>query len=179
MNLRDRRGYTLIELVVVILIIGILASIAVPQYLRTMESSKADDAVATVNMIGTTNKMFALDHGGYYVSGKFTASCGQPSPTTYCDQVGVGLAYPPPFTNPCVLVWCRYLADQDWASKPYDFYACDGATTGTCAGQGSTYQVSGASRKSTAYAPYNTWAYTMTTSGVITPYGTTAPTPTY
>jgi prepilin-type N-terminal cleavage/methylation domain-containing protein len=174
---RDRRGYTLIELVVVILIIGILASFAVPQYLRTVEGSKADDAVATINMIGTTNKMFALDHAGAYVSGKFTAACG--TQTGYCDQVGTGLLHPPPYTDPCVLVYCNYLADQDWANKPYDFYACDGATNGSCAGQGSGYMVSGGKRKSTAYTPYNTWAYTMNTSGVIQEYGTNAPKPTY
>ena len=179
MSARDRRGYTLIELVVVILIIGILASFAVPQYLRTVEGSKADDAVATVNMIGTTNKMFALDHAGYYVSGQFTAACGAPPVPTYCDQMGVGQTYPPPYTNPCVLVWCRYLADQDWANKPYTFYACDGATAGACAGQGSGNQVSGAMRQATAYSPYNTWAYTMNTSGVITQYGTSTPPPTY
>lgn len=160
-----RRGYTLIELVVVVLIIGILASFGIPQYLKTVESSKADDAVSTINMIGTTNKMFALDHSGSYAVGQFTAACGSgscASPWTACD-----------------LVYCKYLADQDWATRPYDYYACNGAVSGACGGMGGGNQVSGAKRKAVAASPYNSWGYTMNTSGVITGYGTQVPAPTY
>ena len=44
----SRRGFTLIEIIVVCLMIGILASFAVPEYLRSIETAKADDAVAMV-----------------------------------------------------------------------------------------------------------------------------------
>ncbi len=166
----NRRGYTLIELVVVVLIIGILASFGIPQYLRTVETSKADDAVSTINMIGTTNKMFALDHGGYYAYGQFTSACtgGGSCPTTSLSS------YP----NPCYLVWCKYLGDQDWATRPYDYWACNGETGGACGGMGSGNLVSAANRKDTASTPYSTWGYTMNTAGVIT-LQNGAPAPTY
>lgn len=168
----DRKGYTLIELVVVVLIIGILASFGIPQYLKTVETSKADDAVGTINMIGTTNKMFALDHSGNYAYGQFTAACG----TAACPTVA-------PYSNPCALVWCKYLADQDWATRPYAYSACNGAVAGACttaAGAvGAGNQVSAAMRRATASAPYNTWAYGMATTGVITAYGTTPAPPSY
>ncbi|MDX6770256.1 MAG: prepilin-type N-terminal cleavage/methylation domain-containing protein [Elusimicrobiota bacterium] len=161
----NRKGYTLIELVVVVLIVGILASFGIPQYLKTVETSKADDAVSIINMIGTTNKMFALDHSGVYAVGQFTAACGAGTcvaPWTACD-----------------LVYCKYLADQDWATRPYDYYACNGAVAGACATLGGGNNVSGAKRKATASSPYNTWGFVMNTSGQITAYGTTPPTPTY
>lgn len=166
---RGKGGYTLVELVVVVLIIGILAAYGVPQYLRTVETSKADDIVALVNMVGTTNKMFALDHGNAYVSGQFTASCGS----------GVCPTGSGPFTNPCALVWCKYLADQNFAAKAYDVYACDANTSGACATLGSGSFTAGAKRKAGSSSPYDTWGFTMDTGGIITAYGTTPPTPTY
>ncbi len=168
-RLRKESGYTLVELVVVVLIVGILAAYGVPQYLRTVETSKADDIVSLVNMVGTTNKMFALDHGNVYVTGQFTAGCGPGTCPT-----GAG-----PFTNACALVWCKYLADQNFAVKAYDVYACDGNTSSSCATLGSGNFTAGARRKTGASSPYDTWGFTMNTSGVITAYGTTPPTPTY
>lgn len=175
-RLLARRGFTLVELIVTCLMIGILASFAIPQYLKTVETSKADDAVATVNMIGTTNKMFALDHSGYYVSGQFTAACtgGGSCPASVAATQ----------TTACVLVWCNYLSDQDWGTKPYNFYACDGKTSGACAGLGAGNQVAGAKRLTgaspgTSVTPYSSWGFTMNTAGTINAYGTTPPTPIY
>jgi Tfp pilus assembly protein PilE len=161
----------LIELVVTCLVIGVLSSFAVPQYLSTIENGKADDAVALVNMIGTTNKMFALDHGGFYVSGQFPAST--------CGSAGVCPAnVAAAVTNAaCTLVFCKYLADQDFSGKAYTYYACDpgtGAGGGNCA---ATY-VAGAHRLASAYAPYNGWYYLMNSGGTITANGGAAP-PTY
>lgn len=167
---RDRRGFTLMELIIVILIIGVLASMAVPQYLRTVEVGKFDDATAMVNMIGTTNRMFALDHNGFYTTGQFTAACG----TTACPTSVTATQ-----TNPCVLVWCRYLTDQDWANRPWDFFACNGSAAGSCSGIGSGNLTAVGRRKTTAASPYSTWQLMLATNGTITSAGTDVPTPTY
>jgi prepilin-type N-terminal cleavage/methylation domain-containing protein len=172
MRSRNRRGYTLIELVVVCLIIGILTSIAVPQYLKTVETGKADDAVATANMIGTTNKMFALDHAGAYVSGTPVAPCGGPFSCGASVACGVGTCAGP-YTSFCCLVACKYLADQDWGDKPYQYYACNGATGGGgCAGgvSASAVRVNGGA--------YNGWGYNVLLTGAINAVGG-APPPTF
>jgi prepilin-type N-terminal cleavage/methylation domain-containing protein len=161
----SRAGFTLIEMLVVVLIIGILAAIAIPSYLKSVETTKADDAVALVNMIGTTNKMFALDHSNAYVTGTFPTAANTGCGVVACPTSG-------PYTNPCMLVWCKYLADQNYGSKPYTLYACDPAGACTTGGAGKT---AGAQRKTGAYS---VWGYAQDSQGVITNYGG-APAPTY
>lgn len=162
------KGFTLIELIIVVLIIGILATFAVPQYLRTVETAKADDAVSLINQIGTANKMYALDHKNGYAAGNFTASCG----TTGACPAGSGTQ-----TNPCVLVWCGYLVDQAWANASYAYFACNGGASAACAGLGSGNYLSAASRNGGS-APYSSWGYTMSLPGTISAYNG-APSPTY
>jgi prepilin-type N-terminal cleavage/methylation domain-containing protein len=184
MRAQNRRGYTLIELVVTILIIGVLSSFAIPQYLRTVEGGKADDAVAIMNMVGTTNKMFALDHNGYYVYGAFPTGAGVSCASTYGAPPCAGAAACPT-TNvvsangtACVLVCCKYLADQSWGDKPYTVNACD-PTGGSGGGSCAAGMVAATKRQASAYAPYNTWGYTMSNAGVITALNASTPPPTY
>ena len=49
--MRNKKGFTLLELLVVVLIIGILASIALPQYKKAVEKAKLSEALTTVKSI--------------------------------------------------------------------------------------------------------------------------------
>lgn len=60
------RGFTLIELLVVITIIGILASIALPNYIKAKDKAREAEVKANVHSIQIALERYAVDHGGQY-----------------------------------------------------------------------------------------------------------------
>jgi prepilin-type N-terminal cleavage/methylation domain-containing protein len=61
-----RRGFTLIELAVVIALIGILASMVFPVYARAREHARASVCASNLHEIGMALQMYAQDWDGYY-----------------------------------------------------------------------------------------------------------------
>ena len=54
-----RKGFTLLELVIVVIVLGVLASIALPQYAGFVEKARAAEAVATIGSIKTAEIAYA------------------------------------------------------------------------------------------------------------------------
>ena len=60
--MKNKLGFTLIEMLVVVLIIGILAGIAMPQYTRAVEKAKASQALITLKYMRDRGQEFELTH---------------------------------------------------------------------------------------------------------------------
>lgn len=62
---RNRKGFTLVELVVVIAILGILAAIAVPQFLGKLDTAKETADQTTLSNVQSAVNMYYFDKGSY------------------------------------------------------------------------------------------------------------------
>jgi len=58
-------GFTLIEVLVVVMIIGILASLAVPQYYKSIERDKASEAVNLMMALKSAQDRYKAKYGAY------------------------------------------------------------------------------------------------------------------
>ncbi len=65
MKKKLQRGFTLIELMIVVAIIGILAAIAIPNFLRFQLRSKTGEAKANLAAIRTAEESYFSEYGTY------------------------------------------------------------------------------------------------------------------
>ena len=63
---RDKeRGFTLIELMIVVAILGILAAIAIPNFMRFQAKSRQSEAKTNLGAIGTTAESYRAENDSY------------------------------------------------------------------------------------------------------------------
>ena len=63
--MKNTNAFTLIELLIVVLIIGILAAVALPQYQKTVEKSKATQALTLLKSVYNAAKAYQLANGNW------------------------------------------------------------------------------------------------------------------
>ncbi len=93
---RDESGFTLVELLVVMLILGLLAAIAIPAFFNQRNKAKDADAKSSVRTAETAMETFATDNNGKY-TGVAVSDLTTIEPTL--NNAGTNLTLPSPNGN--------------------------------------------------------------------------------
>ncbi len=110
----DRRGFTLIEIMVVMVILGILAGLIIPRIMGRPEEARRTKARIQIESIETALKLYKLDNGSY--------------PTT---EQGLQALVEPPSVGELASAWREggYLEKGRVPKDPWDseyVYLCPG-----------------------------------------------------
>lgn len=60
------RGFTLVEILIVVVILGILAAIVIPQFTSASESAKSSSLVSQLQTIRSQLELYQIQHNGNY-----------------------------------------------------------------------------------------------------------------
>jgi len=92
---KHRGGFTFAELLTVVVIVGVLAGLALPRFMLTMERMKVSEGTSILTILYSAQKRYAVDNDGQYTSDITQLDVNIPSSQNYNSPVAVD----PSFTD--------------------------------------------------------------------------------
>jgi len=59
---RNRKGFTLVEIMIVVAIIGLLAAIAVPNFVQARNSARSNTCINNLRMLDSAKEQYAIEN---------------------------------------------------------------------------------------------------------------------
>jgi len=112
MRANDDRGFTLVELITVMVIVGVLAGIAIPLFLNQRSSAYESQIKSDLHNAATAEESYALHHDGSYLTSGTAADL---SDEGFRGTAGVAIALSAPTSGPG---YCLTASADALAGKP-------------------------------------------------------------
>ncbi len=87
---KSQKGFTLIELMIVVAIIGILAAIAIPNFIRFQLKAKTSEGKVNIAAIRTAEEAYFSEFGTYVTAAVSPVNYGGTTKTVFVDAGGFG-----------------------------------------------------------------------------------------
>ena len=100
-TLRSNKGFTLVEIMIVVVIIGLLAAMAIPAFQKVRQSSIEKTLVNDAKQLASAANQYFMEFGTSTISLGLDTSTGLvsgPEMSKYVHQIGKGNIFPNTFT---------------------------------------------------------------------------------
>jgi type IV pilus assembly protein PilA len=130
---QDESGFTLVELLVVMLILGLLAAIAIPAFFNQRDKARDAEAKSAARTAQTAIETYATDHNGSYAGATSDPTAADPDSLQRIEQsltdVGARLTVPAATSN----TYTVQVQSEVGATQLFRISrAANGVTTSTC-----------------------------------------------
>jgi len=113
--LKKTRGFTLIEIMVVVAIVAILAAIAIPSYQAHLRKGRRANAESFLSDVASRQQQYMLDARGYALGGTAVADLGMAVPTDVSTYYTVTVTPAAATTPPTFTVTAAPIASSSQA----------------------------------------------------------------